>query len=887
MDGGGAAGAADLEFRGAGAGGVVDGHPKGGAADLAVEIEGAVAAGVVDLFGAGQGQFGELGGGGLEDGHVGFVEAAPVGADDEVLRGGLDDDIVDGDAGQAVVEGKPAAAGVGAVVKAVVGTDEEQVGGGGVLVDNVDGLGGQVGVEGRPAVAAVAGDVEVGLEIVVAVAVQRGVNDVGVVLAGRYAGDPEVLGKGLVQAGPGLTPVGATVDHAVVATDVDQVTLQGAFADGGQGAVADVSGAAAVGEVLAGKLEVVAPVGGLVELVGAEVEHVGVVGADQDGALPVPAQGALAELVLGREVGGGVRFGIDPVVVAVLKADVGRGVVPRVDLHLHAVAAEEHLVGVLAALAPAGARLVVRRPAPGAVVLQAAVDAVAVRVIVDRYGVELAQGGGVGLLPVLPSVVADVDAAVVAVDEVIRAVGVDPQGVVIGVHVVAVDARPGRSAVGGFDDRDAQAVERGGVVGQAADLAEVIAVGVVNAVEVTLVGLRPGLPVGLGAVDFEALDGGIEEEGISVFEVLDELEGRQFVAFDAGTDAVGRHVFGEAVAAQKVVEEVGLQAEEIGLGHATEGLLLERFIVAVAGFGRAAEVVVDTGVEDGVPAVFVAHRQADAAGAFPYRKAAFWARDPGPVRPAVGALPDAAATAGFLEVPGFPLPFPAGGVEVLGVARVLNEVDHAGGIVHVKRLRPRPSTVAGFKNAALFVRPVEVAQGGDPDGAGVLLVHDQAADVVGVFQAHVRPALPAVGAAVHAIAGVGGAAGIYLARPYVDRFRVPVHGDRADRHHRQIVEKGRESDAVVPRLPESAAGVGHVKMGRIAGVHGQVRHPPAHDAGPDIFEGQAGRRALLPQQQPLLVGLFPHVTRRGVLGAGAGAKAAAEEEQGEEEAHSV
>src|SRR6185436_10428165 len=73
------------------------------------------------------------------------------------------------------------------------------------------------------------------------------------------------------------------------------------------------------------------------------------------------------------------------------------------------------------------------RPAPGAVVLEAAVDHV-VRARVDRDVIELPDGDMVEVVPVVAAVVGLVDAAVVADDEVASVARVDPHGVVVGVR---------------------------------------------------------------------------------------------------------------------------------------------------------------------------------------------------------------------------------------------------------------------------------------------------------------------------------------------------------------------------------------------------------------------------------------------------------------------
>src|SRR5690606_31453076 len=125
-----------------------------------------------------------------------------------------------------------------------------------------------------------------------------------------------------------------------------------ALVDGGERTVGDVAGPAALGEVVGERLPRRAPVERAVDLVGAEVENVRVVDRKVDGRLPVEAEGALAEFVARRDARGVARVAVETEVVAELEAGVDRPVRARVDGDLHAVAAEEALVGVGALTEP-------------------------------------------------------------------------------------------------------------------------------------------------------------------------------------------------------------------------------------------------------------------------------------------------------------------------------------------------------------------------------------------------------------------------------------------------------------------------------------------------------------------------------------------------------
>src|SRR5207302_1158407 len=88
------------------------------------------------------------------------------------------------------------------------------------------------------------------------------------------------------------------------------------------------------------------------------------------------------------------------------------------------------------------------RPAPGAVVLQAAVDPVG-PLGADGDVVELAEGHGVEMVPVIGAVVADVMAAVGADEHVPAILGADPHGVTVGVDAFAGVPFKRLAAVGG------------------------------------------------------------------------------------------------------------------------------------------------------------------------------------------------------------------------------------------------------------------------------------------------------------------------------------------------------------------------------------------------------------------------------------------------------
>ena len=171
------------------------------------------------------------------------------------------------------------------------------------------------------------------------------------------------------------------------------------------------------------------------------VQHVLVVAAQVDRGLPIPAERRLTEGVLGVQIGTVASLLVGAGVPTELGAGVDRLVVAGIDLDLHAVSTVEPVVGVVAGLVPTRAGLVAARAAPRAVVLQSTIDAVRAG-IVHGHGIELAHCRRVAGGPMLTAVEGDVDATVVAVDEVHRVSRVEPNVVVVDVDVVLGNGGP-------------------------------------------------------------------------------------------------------------------------------------------------------------------------------------------------------------------------------------------------------------------------------------------------------------------------------------------------------------------------------------------------------------------------------------------------------------
>src|SRR6185295_8106845 len=120
---------------------------------------------------------------------------------------------------------------------------------------------------------------------------------------------------------------------------------------------------------------------------------------------------------------------------------------------------------------------------------------------------------------------------------------------------------------------------------------------------------------------------------------------------------------------------------------------------------------------------------------------------------AVRRLPEAAARAvrRRVDVPGRPPRLPERGVDRARVAGLEGEVDGAGVLVLEEHLLPMRAAVARPEDAALGVGTVGVAESGDVDEIGVRRVDEDAADLLAVAQADVRPGLAAVRGLIDAI----------------------------------------------------------------------------------------------------------------------------------------
>ena len=206
-----------------------------------------------------------------------------------------------------------------------------------------------------------------------------------------------------------------------------------------------------------------------------------------------------------------------------------------------------------------------------------------------------------------------------------------------------------------------------------------------------------------------------------------------------------------------------------------------------------------------------------------------------PVHAAVQRAPRAAA----VEPPRAPLPLVGRGVDDVRVSRIERDVHHPGVLVDLQDGLPGHAPVAAAVEAALLVRPPEVAHRGDVYQVRVVGMQRDAPDMAAVAQPHVGPGFAAVGALVHPVTPRRTLPVRALPGPDPDDRRVAlVKRNRADRVGALVLEDGRQRDAVVARL-EHAAGRGRdVELDRVRLRDGQVHDPAAHHRRADVAGAQ-------------------------------------------------
>ncbi len=211
----------------------------------------------------------------------------------------------------------------------------------------------------------------------------------------------------------------------------------------------------------------------------------------------------------------------------------------------------------------------------------------------------------------------------------------------------------------------------------------------------------------------------------------------------------------------------------------------------------------------------------------------------GPVRAAVdGAVETGIGTAAVVSIGGAAALI-GGGVEDVGARGIDGDIGDAGVFVDGQRQAPGGAAVGAFVDAALFVRSPQIAERRDVHDVGIGGVDHDAADVVSLLEAQVRPGNAGIHRFVDAIAPRRALAIVGLAGADVENRRVGWReGEVADRGVRLIIEDGLPGVAAVDRLEDSSCGGADVHDAGIGFHYGEVVDASTHGGGADVAELQ-------------------------------------------------
>ena len=735
-------------------------------------------------------------------------------------------------------EDVPVRAAIERHVAAAIGADIEDIVVHRVLANHVHRRGGESLGDRAPRLPEVLGDVDVRGHVVVAIAVKGDVRALPLHPRRDHPRHPAVARERLARVPPALPVRLGDVHVPVVRAHPDQAEVLRRLVDGGHARERHVASLLGSGEVAAQRLPRLPLVHGAEELVGPEVEDPRVVLRELDRRRPVVAVRGLSERIA-RPHGVRRTIRIAPRVEAELIAVVG-GAVARVDLDVHAVPPtdEAPLVDRRAAAA---------RALEGAVVLRAAVDVVRRR-HVDLDGVELPHRLRVDTPPRLAVVVARIESAVVSDHDPPRHLRIDPHRVVIDVHVARHDVLPRLAAVFGAHQRDPRDVDPVGVQGVDLHQPEVVPVGVDDLVQRLVVRASPRRPAVVGAVHLESADVGLEEVGVGVVELGEDVGDGELVVLDLLDQRLRVERRLEIVAADERLDRLWILRQELFLRHPPETLGVHSGAAEIPLRLRKDLLIVDADVEG--LRLRRTESEFDPADIFAARKPAGQTR---PALAAIGALPDATSRPRLDEVPRATRPLPQGGVDHVGVRRIDLDVDRARVATAVDRIPtehagPALPAILGAEEPALSALGVELPERGDVHAIAIARIDGDAPDPIGLTEPHRLPRRSRVGGEEDAVPPVGGARRVVLpgANPYARRVR-GIHFDVPHDQRRLLIEERREGVSVVVGSPEAARSVRDVVGERRAGDRLDVDDPPPLDHGPHRPPLEPGEEGVLRQ----------------------------------------
>src|SRR6267143_268249 len=160
---------------------------------------------------------------------------------------------------------------------------------------------------------------------------------------------------------------------------------------------------------------------------------------------------------------------------------------------------------------------------------------------------------------------------------------------------------------------------------------------------------------------------------------------------------------------------------------------------------------------------------------------------------------------------------PENGVNRLRVRWVEGEIGSAGVFVFVQNLGKSPAAVGGTKNAALGVRAVGMAFGGDEDAIRIFWIDENRSDLLCITKTKMRPGSSGVGGFINSVPGGEIRALQSFTTADVNNIWIGWrNGEGADGAGRLIIENRIPGIAEVRRFPDAAVDCGHVKDIRLA-----------------------------------------------------------------------
>ncbi len=170
---------------------------------------------------------------------------------------------------------------------------------------------------------------------------------------------------------------------------------------------------------------------------------------------------------------------------------------------------------------------------------------------------------------------------------------------------------------------------------------------------------------------------------------------------------------------------------------------------------------------------------------------------------------------------------PGGGIKHVRVAWINDHVGHSGPDIVVfisdQRALPVVAAIAGFVQTALAALAPQRSLRRHPDGVGIVRMHNDLADVLGLFQTEILPAGTAVKAAINTITKANVATADILAGADPDDVRIGwINADGADGITVLTVENRLPGSAVVDGFPHPAGAHRHIPDAVVIRMNGDI-----------------------------------------------------------------